>query len=65
MKKVFVLSAVLALVTISCSKECECKTIVSDKVISTELIELEDGDCEDLNQEVNVNGSVLSGYKCD
>ncbi len=66
MKKVFVISVVLALVSVSCSKECECKTYVNYNVVLTSIEDLNDGDCSDLNKSVvEINGKVMSGYVCE
>ncbi len=62
MKKLFFL-AVLALAAISCSKECECETKINGEVISTEVVELEDGKCKDMNTEVSMMG-MTSSVEC-
>lgn len=49
MKKLLFPLAVLAIVSMSCSKECECETKLNGQVISTEIIEIEDGKCSDMN----------------
>ena len=63
MKKLLLPVAVLAMVSISCSKECECETKVNGEVISTEVVEIEDGKCKDMNTEVSMMG-MTSSVEC-
>lgn len=52
MKKLLLPVAVLAMVSISCSKECECEIKMGGQVIETETVEIEDGKCSDMNSDV-------------
>lgn len=55
MKKFLLPIAILAMVSVSCSKECECVTTVAG-ITSTTTVEIESGKCSDMNVEGDVMG---------
>lgn len=63
MKKLLFPVAILAMVSVSCSKECECETTLNGAVISTKTVEIDDGKCKDMNSEISMMG-ITSTVEC-